>query len=358
MITERGRQARWLLLLAACAIALYLTYQILQPFLSVLVWAGVLVLLFFPVHRRLARWLRRPSLAALCSVLLVILVVLIPVGFVGAAVGAELAHFAQTAQERVGPLLADPLAGGRVQEALDWFAQKTGLEIEVAPEKVADLVGRLSQTALKGTFNVLGGVFGATMKLALVVFTLFYLFRDAEEIRTGLPDQLPLPRADAERIVARTGEIIQASVNGNLVIAVVQGVLGGLAFAVLGLPGAILWGAVMAILSMLPLVGASLVWGPVALWLLLTGSWGKGLGLALWGGLVIGSIDNLLRPRLVGERARMHELTIFFAVLGGLQLFGVLGFLVGPVVVVIARSLFEIVLRGGDEPPAGEAPAA
>jgi len=351
MMTERERQARWLMLLAACGVALYLTFQILRPFLSVLIWSGVLVLLFFPVHRRIARRLGRPSLAALCSVLLVIFVVLVPVGFVGAAVGAELARFAQDAQERIGPILADPMAGGRVQETLDWFALKTGLEVEVSPEKIADLVGKLSQTALKGTFNVLGGVFGATMKLILVVFTLFYLFRDAEKIREGMPAQLPLPRGDAERLVVRTGEIIQASVNGNLVIAALQGLLGGLAFAVLGLPGAIVWGVVMTILSMLPLVGSFLVWAPAAAWLVLSGSWGKGLALALWGGIVIGTIDNLLRPRLVGGRARMHELSIFFSVLGGLQLFGMLGFLVGPVIVAVARSLFEIVLRGGDERP-------
>ena len=357
MTSDRQRQARWLLLLAACGLALFLTFQLLRPFLSVLIWSAVLVLLFFPVHRRLVRWTGRPSLAALGSLLLVILVVLVPVGFVGAAVGAELARFAQNAQAQLGPILADPLAGGRIQESLDWFALKTGLEVEVAPEKIADLVENFSQTVLKGTFNVLGGVFGASMKLVLVVFTLYYLFRDAEKIRAGLPGQLPLPRADAERIVARTGEIIQASVNGNLVISVVQGTLGGLAFAVLGLPGAIVWGVVMTILSMLPLVGSFLVWGPVAAWLLLSGSWGKALALALWGGLVIGTIDNLLRPRLVGGRARMHELSIFFSVLGGLQLFGMLGFLVGPVVVAVARSLFEIVLRGGEE-PAPEAPPA
>ena len=139
----------------------------------------------------------------------------------------------------------------------------------------------------------------------------------------------------------RTGEIVSASVYGVVVIAVVQGTLGGLMFWVLGLPSPLVWGVVMIVLSTIPMLGTFLVWVPAAIFLAVTGHLVKALVLTFWGAVVIGMADNLLRPRLVGDRAQMHELLIFFSVLGGLQVFGVLGILLGPVVVAIGLSLLE-----------------
>jgi predicted PurR-regulated permease PerM len=136
--------------------------------------------------------------------------------------------------------------------------------------------------------------------------------------------------------------VISASVYGVIVISAIQGFLGGLAFAVLRIPSPLLWGVVMFLLSMIPMAGAAIVWGPAALYLFFTGHWIKAILLVIWGGGVIGMIDNVLRPRLVGERTKLHELLIFFSVLGGLQVFGVLGLVVGPVVFAIALALLEI----------------
>jgi predicted PurR-regulated permease PerM len=165
---------------------------------------------------------------------------------------------------------------------------------------------------------------------------------------------MPLSDAKAREILDRTGEVIGASVYGVLVIAVVQGVLGGLAFWVLGLPSPLLWGVVMIFLSMIPMLGAFIVWVPAAIYLALTGHWLQAVILAVWGALVIGSIDNFLRPKLVGERTRLHELLIFFSVLGGLQVFGVIGIVLGPVIVAITLALLDV-LRHADR-PAGGAP--
>jgi predicted PurR-regulated permease PerM len=160
---------------------------------------------------------------------------------------------------------------------------------------------------------------------------------------------LPLTEAQADVIFKRTGEVISASVNGVLVISAVQGFLGMIAFWVLELPSALLWGVMMFLLSTIPMAGSAIVWGPAAIYLFATGHWIKAVMLVVWGGVVIGLIDNILRPRLVGKRAKLHELIIFFSVLGGLQVFGVLGLFVGPVVAAIALALVEVFHRSEKE---------
>jgi predicted PurR-regulated permease PerM len=171
---------------------------------------------------------------------------------------------------------------------------------------------------------------------------MYYLFRDGERIMRALPEMLPLERSQSEAIFARTRDVISASLYGVLVIAIIQGALGGLAFWALDLPSAIVWAVVMTFLSMIPMAGSFLVWVPAAIYLGITGHWGKALILVAWGTLVIGTVDNFLRPKLVGERTRLHELFIFFSVLGGLKVFGVLGIVLGPVVLAITLALLDV----------------
>jgi predicted PurR-regulated permease PerM len=184
---------------------------------------------------------------------------------------------------------------------------------------------------------------GVVVQMFLVVFTMFYLFRDGAALRRALDDMLPLEHTQTRDVLARTREVIGATVYGVLVIALIQGVLGAFIFWVLGLPSPLLWGVVMFFLSMIPMAGAFLVWAPAALFLAVTGFWIKALILVGWGILVVGSIDNVLSPKLVGQRTRLHELLIFFSVLGGLEVFGVLGLVLGPVVVAITLALIEMV---------------
>jgi predicted PurR-regulated permease PerM len=187
-----------------------------------------------------------------------------------------------------------------------------------------------------------GGIVGAIVQIFFVIFTMYYLFRDGERFVHALPETLPLKREQSERIFARTRDVIGASVYGVLVIATIQGALGGLMFWLLGLPSAIVWAVVMTFLSMIPMAGSFVVWVPAAIYLALTGHWGKALILVVWGALVIGTVDNFLRPKLVGERTKLHELFIFFAVLGGLQVFGVVGIVLGPVVLAITLALLDV----------------
>jgi predicted PurR-regulated permease PerM len=340
-------------LLIVLAIALYVCWQMLQPFFNVLLWATVLAIVFYPMHRRIRAETRRPSLAAAISTLLVVVFILLPVTFITVAVVRELTGAATRVQAGMADfsVASTPWVG--------WIMDRTGQYIHIDREAAEKFVVERMQTfgtaLARSTLVVVGGAVGAVVQMVLVVFTLFYLFRDGERIRQAAYGLLPLERVQAHDIALRTREVIGATVNGVLVIAAIQGTLGTIIFWILGLPSPLLWGVVMFFLSMIPMAGAFLVWAPAAIYLALTAQYVKAALLVGWGVLVIGTIDNVLSPRLVGQRAKLHELLVFFAVLGGLEVFGVLGLVLGPVVVAITLALIEMI-RQAYRPPSETLP--
>ena len=340
-------------LLIVLTIALYVCWLMLQPFFNVLLWATVLAVVFYPMHRRIRADMGRPTLAAAVSTLLVIVFILLPVTFITVAVVRELTGAAQRLQAGMADfsLASWPWVGS----AMDWLSQYIHVDREAAQKFVVDRMQTWGAALASSTLVVVGGAVGAVVQMVLVVFTLFYLFRDGERIKQAAYRMLPIERVQANDIALRTREVIGATVNGVLLIAAIQGTLGTIIFAILGLPSPLLWGVVMFFLCMIPMAGAFLVWAPAAIYLALTGYWIRGLVLVVWGVLVIGTIDNVLSPRLVGSRAKLHELLVFFAVLGGLEVFGVLGLVLGPVVVAITLALIEMV-RQAHRPPAETLP--
>lgn len=334
-------------LLVIFGIAAWLCWLMLQPFIGVLLWAIVLVVVFYPAHRKLVEWTGSPSSAAALSTLLVIVTILLPVVLVSFAVANELRGAVEHFQGGLGRLLDIPA----IQPALRWLDRYIDVDAWRSTDYVTDHLQRWSAAIAGPTLMFVGGVLSALVQTLLVVFTMFYFFRDADSLRHAIYDVVPLEYEQSHDIVVRTREVIGATIYGVLAISAIQGTLGFLIFFFLGLPSPLLWGVVMFLMSMIPMAGAFVVWVPAALYLLLTGSYIKALVLAGWGVLVIGSIDNFLSPRLVGRRARLHELLIFFSVLGGLQVFGVLGLVLGPVLAAITLALIEVV-RQANRPPA------
>lgn len=349
---------RWFGLVAATLVALYLCWSMLRPFVEVILWAVVLVIVFFPVHRRIRERVGSPGWSAVLSCLLVIVVILVPLTLLTFAVVNELANFAQMLQPKADGSggtagaaagLLDPNSP-YVGPAVRWLGQYVDLSRLGSQEFLAERLKGVSGAIAARTLGFVGGAVGFVVEVFFVIFTMYYLFRDGEGLRTAAYDMVPLSGPQAREIFDRTGEVISASVYGVLVIAVIQGVLGGLAFWVLGLPSPLLWGVVMIFLSMIPMAGAFIVWVPAAIYLGITGHWVSALILTVWGAVVIGSIDNFLRPKLVGEKTRLHELLVFFSVLGGLQVFGVIGLVLGPVIVAITIALLDV-LRHADGSP-------
>lgn len=349
---DRNR-IRWIALVVVTAGALYLNWLMMLPFFGVLAWAAVLAVVFNPVHKRILARTKSPSWSAVLSSLLVILLVMLPVSLITLAVINEAAKFADKLQEMMsqgGDLLDpnSPLTGSYVR----LIEQYVNLDALREQGFIVERLRGLSGTIARGTLGFVGGLLGAVVQVFFIVFTMYYLFRDGDSIRHALRDALPLEKEQARQLLIRTREVVSASVNGVLIISFIQGALGGIAFWVLGLPSPLLWAVVMMLLSLIPVAGAFIVWVPAAIYLALTGAYVKALLLTVWGMLVIGSADNFLRPKLVGDKTRLHELLIFFSVLGGLQVFGVLGLVLGPVVVAVTLALVDVFRQA--ERPASE----
>jgi predicted PurR-regulated permease PerM len=343
---DKREKVRWLILLSGVALAFYLCWLMLQPFVRVLLWGLVLTSAFGPVHRRIRQRIKNQDIAALVSCFAVVLTIGIPTALIGLALVRELAPAFETLQAMISSLLDpnSPVIGKLTQ----WLSER-GVDIaavkQQAIEQAQAAMGEVTTNSIGYVRGILGGIAGVIIEAFFVFFTMFYLFRDGAKLWAALANALPLRGKTMNQMIVRIREVISASVYGVFVIAVIQGTLGGIAFWFIGLPSAVVWGLVMTFMSLIPLAGSFVVWVPAAIYLAITGSWGAAIGLSLWGTIVIGLVDNFMRPKLVGEKAKLHELFIFFAVLGGLQLFGIVGLFLGPVILAIALALFDAFLH-------------
>jgi predicted PurR-regulated permease PerM len=325
----------FLLLLAGVSAAFLL---IVWPFYGAVFWAIVLAVLFMPLYRRTLRWMRhRPTIAALVTVLLVVLIVILPL----TAIGALLAQEAASTYARIQ---AGELNFGRYFEQMlealpTWMVNLLHASRLIDPaamrERLSGSLLRISQVVAGQALTIGQNTLDFVVSLAIMLYLLFFLLRDGERLSARIRAAIPL-RADQMRDVLDTfGVVIRATIKGNVLIALVQGLLGGLMFWFLNIHAAALWGVVMGVLSLLPAVGTALVWVPVAIYLLLTGATWQGIVLLAYGALVIGSVDNVLRPIVVGKDTKMPDYVVLISTLGGLVVFGPNGFVIGPVIAAL-----------------------
>ena len=322
-------------LMAATALGIYLCYRMALPFVPALTWALALAVLFMPVHRWLESAVKHSSLAASISVLVIGLIVVVPATFLGQRLVSEAVTGADTIRAQV--------ESGEWQRVLD--AHPRIAPIAQSIERRIDLPGAISTIAAWLTNATASFVKGSVIQaigVFLTFYLLFYFLRDRRAVLPALCSLSPLSEAEMDRLFSRVGDTVYATVYGTLVVAAVQGMLGGLMFWWLGLPAPLLWGLVMSVLAVVPVLGAFVVWVPAALFLALDGSWGKALVLAVWGGVVVGGIDNVMYPILVGNRLKLHTIPAFMAIVGGLIVFGPSGLVLGPVTLTVTVMLLEI----------------
>lgn len=324
-----------LVLMLASVLAFYVCYRLAQPFLPALTWALALAVVTHPLHDWIARHVKRQTLAAGITVTIVAVLIIAPGVFMARRLVREAGRGAATLkmQTESGEWRKTIESNPRLARAVGWI--EPHLDVRSLAERTANSVAsRLS--------SFVGGSIWVVAQLLITFFTLFYFYRDRRAIMKGLKSFVPLSRPETDRLFSRVRDVIYATFYGTFIVSIVQGILGGLMFWWLGLPGPLVWGIVMTLLSLIPVLGAPVVWIPAAIFLALMGSWVKALILTGWGLIVIGSIDNLLYPILVGDQVRLHTLLIFFSVLGGLALFGASGLVLGPVAVVITIELAEV----------------
>ena len=330
--------------------AAYLLWRMLWPFLPAIVLSAILAVLVHPLYAPLRERIRPPGLAALLVTIAVFVLGLIPTVGVSMLLLNELrSGVARIGGDASGWLAPGGTVSGWVDRIAAWFAVDASNVVAVLTQQAQGLTSTLAAR----TVNLFAGLGGWLLQAAVALFTLFYMLRDGDRLVAYVRWLLPLEPAASDRLLRRARETTHATVFGTLVVAVVQGVLGGLAFWALGLRAPVVWGAVMALLSLLPAVGAWFVWAPAALLLLAGGEIVRGIVLMAVGAFLISTVDNVLRAVLVSGRAELHPLVVFFSVLGGLFVFGAAGVFIGPVLFVVALTLIEMarLSAGGDQAP-------
>ncbi|MBQ6657680.1 MAG: AI-2E family transporter [Ottowia sp.] len=358
MTASALQRAVFLLLLAAITVAFF---WVLAPYSGAVFWAIIMALLFHSTFERLTRALRgRRNAAALLTLLIIVLIVVLPMVFISISLVNEVS--ALVAHVRAGDINFRAYA----QQILDalppavraQMARFDLFDIQSVIEKFSDglLAGgqALTTRALSLGQNALVFV----VNLVVMLYLLFFLLRDGSALARMVRETVPMAREQTHYLADKFSAVARATVKGNVVVAIVQGLLGGLAFWVLDIRGALLWGVVMAFLSLLPAVGASLVWGPVAIYLLAIGATWQGVALIAWGTAVIGMSDNVLRPLLVGKDTKLPDYLVLLTTLGGMSLFGISGFVIGPTIAALFMAAWALFRHAGRRELREEAAAA
>jgi predicted PurR-regulated permease PerM len=316
---------------------------LLLPFWGAIFWAGVMSLLFYPLHARLnRRFGNRPSLAALCTLLIGFVLVVMPViaiGFGFIREGAQLYQLIEN-QELNPQDILDRI--GNAVPILPDLLTRLGIDTSVIRNYLSEAAIAMSRILSQQALSWGRDALTFTLSLGLMLYLSFFLLRDGVSIVGWMRDAVPLNNERRQLLFQKFAEVARATVKGNLVVALVQGALGGLIFWVLGLPAVLLLSVVMAFLSLVPAVGASLVWLPMAVYLYATGEWGKASILVAYGALVIGLADNVLRPILVGRDTKLPDYIVLFSTLGGISMLGITGFVIGPLIAALFLSFWTI----------------
>ncbi len=342
MNTPQLQRIVFLLLLAGVTIGFL---WVLAPFFGAVFWAVVLALLFNPLFQRLRKRLRgRANLAALLTLAICLVIVILPMIMVSASLVDDVTAFVQ--RMRAGEVNLRSYFQ-QVMAALpgwvtEWLNRLGFFNLESLVDKISSGLLQGGQLVATRALAIGQNTFQFLVQFAVMLYLLFFLLRDGVALSQLVRESVPLARGHTHYLLNKFATVVRATVKGNVVVAVVQGALGGLALWVLGINGAVFWGVVMAFLSLLPAVGAALVWAPVAIYLLATGAIWKGVALTAWGVLVIGLSDNVLRPLLVGKDTKLPDYIVLVSTIGGMSLFGINGFVIGPTIAAMFMAFWAL----------------
>ncbi|VUD41310.1 hypothetical protein TDB9533_00462 [Thalassocella blandensis] len=316
---------------------------ILTPFFGPLFWALAIAIIFYPLHVHiLNRYPGRHNSAAALTLLACIMIIVLPITITTLMVAGEIMDFYEKIED--GDINLDQRLARLDQgfSSIESWAQGFGIDLGNLKERLSSGLTAGGKFFAQHTFKAGINIFQFLLGVGVMLYMAFFMIRDGKKLTKTLVKCLPL-RDDREYLLfSKIAEVIRATVKGNLIVAIIQGSLGGLIFWVLGLPGALIWGVVMVAASLIPAIGAGIVWGPVAIYLLFSGDVWQGVVLIAWGGLVIGLVDNLLRPVLVGRDTKLPDYLVLISTLGGIALMGVNGFITGPIIAAMFVAVWGI----------------
>lgn len=332
MNTPALRRIAFILLLVGVTVAFL---WVLAPLFGAVMWAVTLALLFHPINQAILRRVRgRATLASLLTLSICLVIVILPMILIASSLVTDITAFLQKVrggQINLGSYVQQTLAAVP-SWVTEWLARFELFDLQSVLDKLSSSLLQGGQLVATHALAVGQNTFEFLVNFAVMLYLLFFLLRDGVTLSQQVRAVLPLERRHTRFLLDKFATVVRATVKGNVVVALVQGALGALAFWVLGVGGAVFWGVVMALLSLLPAIGAVLVWGPVAVYLLATGALWQGVALVVWGALVIGMTDNVLRPVLVGKDTKLPDWLVLASTIGGMSLFGINGFVIGPTI--------------------------
>ena len=333
-------------------LSFYWLYRILSPFLTSILWAILMAIVFYPLFRRLQRLLKkREILCAMTMTVLVTVVIVLPFSLLAISLANEVVGAYHWVEEM--------LQTGRLQTYLDQikeipFFQRLWDKLyqyeDISQTHLTDFLLKNLQQVSTFLFNqtskIIKGLSTFVVGFFFTLLSLYYLFKDGAHLFERLKDVIPLPFIERDLLINRFKDMVYATIYGGILIAIIQGLLGGIIFWILGFSSPILWGTAMSFLSFIPIGGTAIVWIPAVILLFIQGAFLKGIILLFLGTFVIGMADNFLRPMFISARTKIHPLFLFFAVLGGVQVFGLIGLVMGPLIATLSLTLIEIYIQG------------
>ena len=332
-------------LLIMLGLVLYFVGRILQPFFPALTWAAILATVFYPVYQRVERYLHQRELAsAICCVLLTVAIILPVVAILFLMAGESVKAYS-TLDDVVAngvPAKIAAIHNSAAYKTLARHLQEMGMPEPNIGATAMRAVRAGSRFLVEHSASVVSGFMNFMLQLFVMLFGLYYLFLRGPQILLEMRSLIPFRREYEEQIIQKFKGVVHATFTGSLAVALIQGALGGLGFWIFGIGAPLVWGAAMALTSLVPVVGTALIWGPVVIFYLLTGSILKGLLMLAVFGIAVGSVDNILKPILIQRGMEIHTLWVFVSVIGGLSVFGFLGIVLGPFLFTILVVLLEI----------------
>jgi predicted PurR-regulated permease PerM len=334
-------------LLICLAVVFYFLLTILRPFITVIFVGAVLTVSFYPVYKFFSKLFRRMNrLASLASCLLVVLVILVPLSVFILLLAGEAFDTYQLIQLKINSGVFDKYFqwedGGFFFDLKKQIEPIVDVESIDLKKNIISAAQGLSSFLVSQTANLVKGVSGIAVSLIVMLFSMYYFFKDGDVLIRRAEKLSPLPAVYDSELFAKLKSMIKAVVFGVFLTAIAQGLVGGIGFAIIGIPSPVFWGTAIAFFSLVPVVGTALIWVPASIILALLGSYGSALFILLWGIFAIGSVDNLLRPYLIGGKVHTYPLMTFLVVLGGVMTMGLKGVVIGPLVLVLLMSFLHI----------------
>ncbi|MBW1887285.1 MAG: AI-2E family transporter [Deltaproteobacteria bacterium] len=329
-----------ILLLVLFISAIFLS--MIRSFIMSILMAGIFSALAHPLYRRLeSSFGGRRSLASFITLLLIVFLILFPLALLLGVVTAQAIKVGQSVTPWVQKQISEPGAFSDLLSSIPFYEQIEPYK-DLIWGKAGELVGTISSYLINSLSSATIGTVNFLFMSFILLYSMFFFLMDGDKLLAKILYYLPLQDQDERRMLEKFTSVTRATLKGTAVIGVLQGGVAGLAFWVVGIQSAVFWGTIMTVLSIIPGIGTALVWGPAAIILAVSGHYVKAIGLTVFCVIVVGSLDNFLRPRLVGKDTQMHELLILFGTLGGIALFGVLGIIIGPIVSALFVTVWEI----------------